>query len=286
MALDAPDRVSNALDVLERALADRTDPRLTTLNSLATFIARLDPRSPVLSEQIGAYVDHVVVGAEPKIVALARAADALHLAEPSAPLALERVALARIALDTDLKTQLLALAGPGGGAQSAESTSALNLAVSGLLTALTATQLNAAAALTMAPGGLAFTLPLVLPDGRAQAQVRIDRDGPPGGHARLDGDDFHIAFVLETKHLGIVAIDLLTVGRSVSVSVKTEDSGAQRALGAALPGLTTRLEHLRYSVAKADAVIAPTAPAPLVRAPETDRSETNVNADHLVDTDA
>jgi len=293
MALDSPEKLPSALAALERALANDADPRVTTLSTLASFIARLDPRSPVLATQIEAYVDQVLDGSEGKIVQLLRAADGAApeaeragtgpgdpaepaLAEASSDAAAqERVAVLRAALDYDLKTQLFVLAAlrPGSAAGAASATSsASDSAVAGVLTALTALQLHAAAVLSANPGGLIFSLPIALPDGIAQAHVRVDRDTPDGKPAPLDGDNFHIAFVLETRHLGTVGIDMMTVGRAVTLSVT------------ALGELTERLEKLRYTVAKADAVVAP--PPPLAAANSPSPQTRAGDPDRLVDVDA
>jgi len=168
----------------------------------------------------------------------------------------------RAALDYDLKTQLLAVAaGRAGATDPAAPNAGLDRAVAGALSAITALQLNAASTLSAHPEGLTFTLPVALPGGFAQAHVRVDRDAPNGRKIPLDGDNFHIAFVLETRHLGTVAIDVVTVGRTVTLSVKTEAVVAQRVFASALSRLSARLESLRYRVAKADAAVAPPAAA-------------------------
>jgi hypothetical protein len=281
MALESPEKLPNALATLERALANDTDPRVATLSTLTTFLARIDPRSPVFAAQIAAFADHVVTGREAKIAQLASATGEFTPAapvesagaetaravpagrEPEPPVSNERVAVVRAALDYDLKTHLLSIA--AGRAAGTEPTTpkaaALDRAVAGTLSAITALQLNAASTLAAHPEGLAFTLPVALPDGFAAAHVRIDADAPLGRNAPLDGDNFHIAFVLETRHLGTVAIDVMTVGRAVTLSVKTEAVLAQRVFAGALDRLSARLESLRYRVAKADAAVAPAASA-------------------------
>jgi hypothetical protein len=306
LALESPEKLPNALQTLERALPTSTDPRITTIRTLAAFTARLDPRSPQLATQIASYVDHIVTGSEPKLaqalVALAAAAEpwpetptpvpsgatpaAESFAEslpetpapsvtpgvaeaapevpvasteplPATPLAPPPVLAAAVAaerqtaLSFDLKTQLLSLvATPLAG-----TTEALANAVSGALAALTAVQVSAASTLAANPSGLSFSLPVALPNGFAQAHVRIDRDAPEAKHTPLDGDNFHIAFVLETQRLGTVAIDLVTVGRTVTLAVKTEAALAAQAFSGAIGRLTERLEKLRYTVAKADASV-------------------------------
>lgn len=291
IALESPEKLLDVLAALERSTSDGSDPRVATINTLASFLARLDPRSPVFAAQIAAFVDHVVTGPEARLAQLALLASPATGAmddesnapsattarpandsEPNAPPQLpaaatfappEQLAGVRTALEYDLKTQLLALAADRSGAPSAATPSRgeLDRVVAGALCAITATQFGALAALREHPNGLTFTLPLALPDGAGQAQVRIDRDAPGARNVPLDGDNFHIAFVLSTKHLGTVAIDLVTVGRAVSLSIKTEAVRAQQRFGDALGGLRTRLEGLRYHVAAADAVVAPAAPA-------------------------
>ena len=67
-------------------------------------------------------------------------------------------------------------------------------------------QINAAQAMNATPQTMAFTLPDVARFGYAQAHIAIDRDAPGTGRTRnLDGDNFHIAFILDTKHLGTVS---------------------------------------------------------------------------------
>jgi hypothetical protein len=289
LALDTPQRLPAALATLESALPQSDDPRVTTLRTLTAFFGKLSPSSPQLAAQISAYVDNVVTGNEPKLAQLLFAqlvSSAPDTPPPAAPAAagtapgeaaatppggetpvpipqtpaLPVVALAQaaeraVALTFDLKTQLLALidsppsAGSGGDLLPAASTA---------LTAVTAVQLNAAQAMNAAPQTIAFTLPMWLGSGYAQAQVAIDRDAPqPGGKRALDGDNFHIAFVLNTKNLGIVTVDLQTVGRAFSLAVKTENEGTAKRFGESLGMLTDRLETLRYRVNSAEATVAP-----------------------------
>jgi hypothetical protein len=294
----APDRLPAALAALEGALANDADPRVATLATLTSFIARLDPRSPVLGAQIAAFADHVVIGPEAKIAQLVKASDPALLAaggpaEPPGRPAPESVAIVRAALDYDLKTQLLALAADRArdpAAATVKSTT-LDRAVVGVLTAITALQLNAAAALRANPDGVAFSLPVALPDGVVQARIRIDRDAPAGRTGVLDDDNFHIAFVLETRHLGTVAIDMLTVGRAVTLSVKTEAALAQRVFSRALGKLTARLETLRYRVANAAAVVAPppalaVEPGPPAAKPQSVVFPADAQPAHRVDFDA
>jgi hypothetical protein len=310
LALDSPEKLPNALAALERALTNDADPRVATLITLTSFLARIDPRSPVLAAQIAAFADHVVTGREARIGQLASASGeapgvpaktgapqtarpatagpnpaALEQTQP--PLVNERVAVIRAALDYDLKTQLLSIAADRAAGSDAGSpkAAAFDRAVAGALSAITALQLSAAATLNAHPDGIAFTLPVALPDGFASAHVRIDPNASGGRRAPLDGDNFHIAFVLETRHLGTVAIDVVTVGRAVTLSVKTEAVLAQRVFAGALERLSARLESLRYRVAKADAAVAPVAP-PVTAEPPVHGPPPVADAARLVDVDA
>ncbi len=264
LALDRPERLPAALAALERALPNPSaDPHVATLRALLPFVGRIEPDSPVLATQIAAFVDHVVDGAEPKLATLLAATAAS--AEPAsgqsaaagsgpaplpAALAVERAA----ALGANLKQTVLALAADGAAPE-------LGPALAGALTALTAVQTQAAQLLAGRPDGLAFTLPLTTPFGQQNARIAVGREAPQGRGTPLDGANFRIAFVLETAHYGTIALDLVTVGREVTVDVRAESALAVRAFRDALGGLTARLESLRYRVASAGAVIGPIAVA-------------------------
>ena len=295
LALEQPHRLPAALAALERALPRASaDPHVATLRTLLAFVGRIDPRSPVLAAQIAAYVDHVVDGAEPKLAMLLAASSAANSSVPMAPMrpsspqataaatqaspdaradspatsrsippsattthdarpipaavAAERTS----ALAADLKQTLLAVAGDPA------TPASLAPALGGALTALTAVQLTAAQTLAAHPDGIAFTIPLTTPNGSATAQITVKRDAPEGRGARVDADNFRIAFVLDTAHYGTVAIDLVTVGRDVTVDVRTEAAPAMRAFRDALGTLTARLEGLRYRVASAGASVGTT----------------------------
>ncbi len=244
LALESPEKLPNALAVLERAVADQTDSRLATLSTLASFMARLEPGSPVLATQVAAYVDNVVTGREAKIAALLGA-------EPADPPSVARVEAARTALDYDLKSQLLALAAEPD--MSAASGGKLDDAVAGALTALTAVQLKAAAALAMHPDGFAFTLPVMIAGRVVPARIRIAHDS-----ARTAAADrsVRIGFSLETQRLGTVAVDLAAAGRAVSLGITAEGAGAAAQLEAKLGDLPARLERLDYRVTEARTVVA------------------------------
>jgi hypothetical protein len=119
-------------------------------------------------------------------------------------------------------------------------------------------QVHAAQALAANPDGLSFAIPLATQHGQANAQITVKRDAPQGGGVPLDGENFRIAFVLDTAHFGTVAIDLVTVGRDVTVDVRTDSAPAMRAFRDQLGALTARLESLRYRVASAGASVGPT----------------------------
>jgi hypothetical protein len=286
LALQRPERLPDALAALERALPRASDdPNVATLRTLLAFVGRIDPRSPVLAAQIAAYVEHVVDGAEPKLATLLAASQAANVASGSSsdqpgaspatgahdasaqpassqpasapdvqrPIAAGVAAERGAALSADLKQTMLAVAANPATPESA----APSLAAA--ITALTAVQLSAAQTLAAQPDGLAFTIPLATAHGTANAQITVKRDAPqPKGGARLDPANFRVAFVLETAHYGTVAIDLVTVGRDVTVDVRTEAAPAMRAFRNALGGLTARLESLRYRVASAGASVGTT----------------------------
>jgi hypothetical protein len=303
LALETPQRLPAALATLETALPQSDDPRVATLRTLVAFFGKLDPSSPQLAAQISAYVDNVVTGNEPKLAQLlaaqltvdqqAAASAAAPEATPVAQLpALPVVALAQLAergaaMNVDLKTQLLALINAPGSDEAADD---LIPAAATALSAITAVQMNAAQAMTTTPQTMAFTLPMWLGSGYAQAQIAIDREAPePRAGRALDGDNFHIAFVLDTKHLGTVTVDLQTVGRAFSLAVKTESEGSAKRFGAALARLTDRLESLRYRVNSAEAGVAargtPAALAAAAAARATDAAIAQADGDDGISTD-
>jgi hypothetical protein len=280
LALNTPQRLPAALATLESALPDGDDPRVATLRTLTTWLGKIEPSSPELASQISAFVDHVVGGNEPKLAQLLSAqlaaADEPEAAPPAAGNAanagaapsatalpagtLPVVALAQIAergaaVAFDLKTQLFSVINtPPAGAEEAGE---LVPAASSALTAITAVQMNAAQAMSATPQTMSFTLPMWLGSSYAQARIAIDRDAPEqDGSRALDGSNFHIAFVLDTKHLGTVTVDLQTVGRAFSLAVKAESELSARRFGESLDRLTNRLETLRYRVNSAEATVA------------------------------
>jgi hypothetical protein len=304
LALDAPQRLPAALATLESALPQSDDPRVTTLRTLTAFVGKIEPSSPQLATQIASYVAHVVSGSEPQLAQLLRAyaaeaavpattpdaaagvaASAEAAAAPeAAPVAGEAplpvVALAQIAeraatIAVSLKEQIFSLV--NGPALTGHGTEVLAPAAASALSAVTSVQLAAAQAAAMNPQTMSFAIPMWLgPGGYAQAQLTVDRDAPDTPNVPMDGDNFHIAFILDTKHLGTVAIDLRMVGREYSLSVKTENLRTAQRFGDELSRLTDRLTTLRYQPKSVEAAVtlggtAPdAAPAPPIPAIVTD----------------
>ncbi|HWT07003.1 MAG TPA: hypothetical protein VN224_14665, partial [Xanthomonadales bacterium] len=266
LALQRPDRLPAALAALEAALpAASDDAHVATLRTLLAFVGRIDPRSPALATQIAAYVEHVVDGAEPKLATLLAATREAARTAPQAaqppPLPAAVVAERSAALSADLKQTLLAVAADPA------TPAALAPSLAGALTALTAVQVHAAQALAANPDGLSFSIPLTTQHGPANAQITVKRDAPQSRGVPLDGENFRIAFVLDTAHFGTVAIDLVTVGRDVTVDVRTGSAPAMRAFRDQLGTLTARLESLRYRVASAGASVGPTSVVAVETAP-------------------
>ncbi len=231
---------------LESSLAslpsDTADVAMTTVRSILSFVGRLDPKNVrALPEQIAAFVSHVIEGPEPKLAALARSEQTIGDQARS----VER----NVAVTHDLKTALATIitrsTTPGPVAAAASET----------LTAITTTQLGTLASNAANPTAISFAIPLSLMSGTAVAQLAISRDGK---HSRepLDAENFHIAFVLETKNLGVVAIDMQTVGRKVQVAVKTERESFAQVVTKSLATLRDRLEMLSYHVTNAAASVA------------------------------
>ncbi len=203
-------------------------------------------------------------GAEPKLATLLAARSLSANAPGTAPVAAAVAAERGAALAVDLKGTMLALA------SDAATPASLAPSLAAALSAITAAQLSAAQALASNPSGIALTIPLATAHGQANAQITVTRDAPEHGRSTpVDPSNFRIAFVLETAHYGTVAIDLVTVGRDVTVDVRTESSVAMRAFRDALGGLTARLESLRYRVASAAASVGTTSTVAVEAPPAT-----------------
>lgn len=274
-----PEQVATALRALETALPDSDDPRILTLRTLAGFVGNLDPESPTFTTQVTSYLSHVIEGPEQKLAMLVaqdpvaqepapQAAAAATAPEESAsappqpttpvpvtpaPAAPEDSTVAaahsaeRIAaVNGDLKTQLVSLLA------SAQPDTALGdtgvVLARNALTGIVASQLSALSAQQSQPGTWSFTVPIMLGQQMYPARINVSRDKPEGSRNNISGDDFHIAFILDTKRLGTIAIDLHAVQRSVSVSVRTERPSAATTFKSALAKLGKRLEDMRYNV--------------------------------------
>jgi hypothetical protein len=290
IAPQAPQRLPSVLQRLETALPRTSDDaRIATLRTLIGFTSRLHPaNAETLRAQISAYVSNVVEGVEVKLAQLlqahAQSADptlparapeqTLPAASPSdaqAPqqqvqmqqaaqpqpqlppsLAQARAAERAAAVDHDLKSIVLSLLRDPPSAR----TPAMTQALTETLITLTGTQVNALSSTQQNPGTLTLTLPVYYHEGGKPAQIRISPDAQSRA-AKMDADNFHVAFVLDTANLGTVAIDLQTAGRTVKLDVKTESGRAAERFADSLSSLRARLEDLRYRVASAAASALP-----------------------------
>lgn len=292
LANNAASILPKTLARLDAVLASipQDDPRAATIRTIAAFLDKIDlSNTRALPEQLMAYVSNVVDGAESKLAALVRGLDPdppapaqapeepaaaqaplspnepPNAGAPSAPAnALSQSAPAvqpnvaahaaerAVALQYDLKAAIVSMtdAPPRG------STPQLQATLGEALTTITAVQLGAANAQNTDPNAIVIPLPVFYYEGGRPAQLRIARDAPQGGK-RLDADNFHIAFVLDTKSLGTVAVDVQTASRSVSVNVKTEVQAAASRFRDTFDDLRGRLEQLQYRVATIAANVAP-----------------------------
>jgi hypothetical protein len=246
IAAQAPERLSAVLTRLEAALPqDARDARIATLRTLIGFTAKLDPSNPeTLRAQISAFVSNVVEGVESKIAQLLQA----HTDKAPAPLVQARVAERSAAISHDLKSLVLSLLRE----PPEERTPAMTQALTETLITLTGVQVNTLSSSQQSPGTIAFALPVYYHEGGRPAHIRISPDARSRA-GKMDGDNFHVSFVLDTAHLGTVAIDLQTTGRSVKLDVKTEHERAAARFSETLSSLRSRLEDLRYRVASAGA---------------------------------
>lgn len=193
--------------------------------------------------------------------------------QPRAPQSAPIVAQAQVqerlaALAHDVKTALFAVQRD----PPPDATPAFTAAVGDTLAAMTAVQMSVLDQLANDPRAFVIPLPIVFKEGGRPVELRIERDAP-GRRGPLDGDDFRIAFVLETASLGMVVIDVETVGRSVRVDVKTERESAAAHVRATFGDLRERLERLRYRVAAMRAaVLPPRATSAQAPPPQSDRT--------------
>ena len=275
----ATQSVTTAYERLEGLLARIAPESAGALRSMLAFVARFDLRnSRALPEQIATFVSDVLDGAEAKIVQSVAAWDTLAQTEPSVdapaqtpaqlqaqaqaqttqpatPVAVNAAAQAAeraAAMEYDVKSAILAMIASASRDASPQIAGALRDA----LTATTALQLNVLSSQSSDPRTIAIPLPAYFYEGGEPVQLRISRDAPNGKNA-MDADNFHIAFILDTKSLGTVAIDLQTVGRAVSVDVKTQATPAADRFRSTLNDLRSRLEGLRYRISSIGAGVAP-----------------------------
>jgi hypothetical protein len=228
---------------------------LPSLRAIAGFLRSLDAQSPELATQLAAYADHVLGGREAKLAAIFQS-----LAASDGPAG---HSAAPLALTHDLKTLLLqALASRN------EKGDAAHTAIREALTAVSAAQLASLTDKASDPGTVAFSIPLHSDGQTHTVRLRVRRD-PPQGARKLDGDNFHIAFVLDTEHLGTIAIDIESVGRTLRMLARAERQAAASRIEQSLPALCEQFRKMRYEVAAASAAVLPhtdqaaaTAPAP------------------------
>jgi hypothetical protein len=284
----ATQNVTTTYARLESLLAKLSPEDAGVLRSMLAFAGKFDLRNTqALPEQIATFISDVLDGAEAKIVQAVRLWSQLEVPPPTeettpgvagqpqpasaaaasaAPLAAaiaeeltpnvvgaaaqaaERVA----AMDYDVKSAILAMIAGTGASGSPQLAGALREA----LTATTALQLNVLAAQNNDPRTITIPLPAYFYEGGDPVHLQISRDAPKGKNP-MDADNFHIAFILDTKSLGTVAIDLQTVGRAVSVDVKTQANVAADRFRSTLGDLRSRLEGLHYRISTIGAGVAP-----------------------------
>lgn len=300
LALETPQRLPVALAALERSLPlGNADPRVNAMRTIAAFVTNLDPRSENFASQLSAYISHVVEGPEPKLAQLLQTLASHEAPEedtpPSGPaerapaqpqntpqsaaqaatqpdvatiartdpVAAARIAERSAAIDADLKTQLQSFI-----SQPPPNTSPAAMgAAQTALAALTAAQISNAAG-QQDPRAVTISIPLPFMGNGDPARIKISREKPQSKE-RLDADNFHIAFVLDTKNVGTVAIDLQTVGRAVDLAVKSETPRYAAAFKTMLEQLGGRLEQLHYNVVSlaSDVVSRPGATVTTTAAP-------------------
>lgn len=257
---EAAERLPRAYARLDTLLArvPPGDARVATLRAAIGFAGKIDlGNARALPEQLASFVSNVVAGPEAKLAQIVRAVAASPEEAPATPAAQAHAVERGAAIEHDVKTALLALVqSPPQGAPPQ-----LAQALGEALTATTAVQLNVLSSQHNDPSAIAIPLPATFYEGGRPTQLRISRDARESKNG-LDPDNFHIAFVLDTKSLGTVAIDVKTVGRAVSMSVKTERASAADRFRSTFHDLRDRFEQLRYRIAAIDAAVAPRAAAP------------------------
>lgn len=295
-----------------------SQPAVSTVRSAMAFATTLDPANAVaLPQQLAAYVRSILGSTEGALATLATslaalepagsasaAANAAPPADAAAPAALPTsahivaamqrpgeivattvatvaspaheaaVVAAQNTVSQDIKSALIALARDPQSAAIPGAASALNDAV----TAIAAAQVHVLAANAAAdPRTLVLPLPVFFREGGAATQLRIGRDAP-GSKKAMNADNFTLGFLLDTKTLGTVAIEIETSGRAVSVKVKTERDGAASRFRDAFGVLRDRFEALRYRVATMQAAVAARS---MPTGPENRKSEGVAPRSHL-----
>lgn len=295
---NATSTLTNAYEKLDALLARMPSSQVpAALRSTLGFVARMDLRSAALPDQIAAFVSDVLDGAEAKLAQTIRAWLPISSPEPeiavpqppgappgppppaaaqspsapsSAPASAQPNAAAvtnataqaserAIALEYDPKTAMLSMLQEQAPATASPGAAPVAAALHDALVATTAVQLGALSAQNSDPSAIVLSLPAYYYEGGAPVQLRISRDAPES-KKKLDADNFHIAFVLDTESLGTVAVDVQTVGRAVSVDVKTQASLAAERFRGSFSDLRARFERLRYRIANINAGVA-SAPA-------------------------
>lgn len=271
IAGEAVRRLPEVLTRLEQALSTiASDARAATLRNVCTFVARIDPSNEAaLQQQIASYVSHVADGPEHKVVQLLQALAHTGDEAKSVPnaVAQAKVIEREVSAEHDLKSLVLSLLRR----PPLEHTPQLAQALRDAAVTLTGAQLQNLQNATQSPSVISLALPVFYKENGQPAQLRIDRKSAGNGSASLDGDNFHVAFVLDTAALGTVAIDVQASNRSVSVNVRTENERTVPAFKTTLSDLVGRLERLRYRVARASAETVPRATLPPKRASAPDR---------------
>ncbi len=232
----------DALLTLAKNLAalEPVAPANADVPSAAPAAAMASPPLPASAARVSAPLPHPAANL---------AAAAPSVASPAREAA---VVSAQSALNQDIKSTLIALAQDP---QSAALPGAAN-ALGDAVTAISAAQMHLLAANASAdPRTLVVPLPVFFREGGAATQLRVGRDAP-GTKKAMDADNFTLGFLLDTKTLGTVAIEVETSGRAVSVKVKTERDGAAKRFRESFGILRDRFESLRYRVAGMNAAVA------------------------------
>jgi hypothetical protein len=238
-----PARLVAVLQRLNVTLAELTpEGRISTLLTLAEFLSQIRPEESAVDAQVSSFVDQIANGGERKLLDLLGA-----LAQRGQSSVADRLLLTARAteratsLTNDIKTQLLAVSNaenPG---------SPLSALLTDALEAVTAAQLTSLNAARNAPGAIAFVLPILIRSGGTRAaQVTVQRDTPEGRNRPLDAGNFKISFILETRRLGTVRIDIEAVARALRVTVEAQTTSVAEELRAGLETLREALEKRGY----------------------------------------